>query len=48
MVFLQEFTVKRQLEAWYKSIGRDGSTVSCVEPVLYCERFVNFMTERTV
>ncbi|CAM9520840.1 unnamed protein product [Ascophyllum nodosum] len=44
---LTEFTFLRQLESWYKAMVQDGSTVSCVKPEQYCERFVNFMTERT-
>eukprot|EP00903_Cladosiphon_okamuranus_P014087 g13094.t1 len=44
---LQVYTNLKHAETWYKGIGRVKSELSCVDPVLYCERFVGFMEEIT-
>eukprot|EP00904_Undaria_pinnatifida_P014236 jgi/Undpi1/9943/HiC_scaffold_28.g12397.m1 len=44
---LQVYTRMKHAETWYKGLGRTKSELSCVDPELYCKRFVSFMAERT-
>lgn len=41
------YTKLKHAETWYKGIGRVKNELSCVDPALYCERFVGFMEETT-
>ena len=43
----QVYTRMKHAETWYKGLGRTKSELSCVDPELYCKRFVSFMAERT-
>ncbi|CAM9478500.1 unnamed protein product [Ectocarpus sp. 6 AP-2014] len=44
---LQVYTNMKHAETWYKAIGRVKNELSCVDPALYCERFISFMEETT-
>lgn len=42
--FTQRYTLKKRLETMMKSLLYDRSKISCVNPVLYAARFLEFMT----
>ena len=46
--YLQEFNLSKFLENKYKSLlyGRQIKNVSAVDPVIYSERMVNYLTEK--
>ncbi|CAM9704737.1 unnamed protein product [Ascophyllum nodosum] len=44
---LQEYTTKKHVETFWKSITHDRYEISCVHPKLYCDRFIDFLTQNT-
>ena len=41
---LQTYNIRKKVEFQLKSLTVDPETLSCVEPITYAKRFLNFMT----
>jgi len=48
--YLTQFNLGKRMESWYKITwkGRKPELVSCVNPDLYCDRFINFMNKDVI
>ena len=48
--YLTRFNFQKRLESWYKVQwkNQDRNKVSCVEPILYGNRFIKFMSQHVI
>ncbi|CAN0017315.1 unnamed protein product, partial [Choristocarpus tenellus] len=44
---LQEYNARKHGETLYKSLKHDKAEISCVDPLLYCKRFNDFLEKHT-